>query len=207
MDGNIMLTVSKNIISDNMEQKKIPELSFLLSEVEKKYGRTISTSTDFETLSVVIEHQTGELISASTLKRMWGYVSLTPTPRIATLNVLARYTGHSDFKAFCTNLKDSDIYSSTFFSSKYIAVSDLQKGAEVTVGWAPNRLVTIRYLGDFNFEVINSANSQLKPTDRFELSEIIIGYPLFISRILRNGEYTPPFVAGRQGGINHVSVR
>ena len=49
-------------------QKNMPELAYLLTEVEKKYGRRIATTTDFESLSVVIEHQIGELISSSTLK-------------------------------------------------------------------------------------------------------------------------------------------
>ena len=48
--------------------KNMPELAYLLTEVEKKYGRRIATTTDFESLSVVIEHQIGELISSSTLK-------------------------------------------------------------------------------------------------------------------------------------------
>ena len=47
-----------------MSNKNIPELSFLLSEVEKKYGRRVATSTDFESLSVVIEMSVGELISS-----------------------------------------------------------------------------------------------------------------------------------------------
>ena len=72
--------------------KNIPELTFLLSEVEKKYNRRIATTTDFESLSVVIEHTTGELLSSSTLKRLWGYVSLNPTPRISTLDILSRLT-------------------------------------------------------------------------------------------------------------------
>mgnify|MGYP003318672969 CR=1 FL=1 len=83
-------------------QKNMPELAYLLTEVEKKYGRRIATTTDFESLSVVIEHTIGELISSSTLKRLWGYVSLNPTPRIATLDVLSRFVGHKDFRSFCS---------------------------------------------------------------------------------------------------------
>lgn len=48
--------------------KIVPELNYLLAEVEKRYGRRLSTSADFEALSVVVEHESGELISASTLK-------------------------------------------------------------------------------------------------------------------------------------------
>lgn len=184
----------------------MPELAFLLEEVESKYGRRIATTTDFESLSVVIEHQIGEMLSASTLKRLWGYVSLNPTPRIATLDILSRYVGHKNFKAFCESLKDSKAFVSTFFTAKYQTVAELVPGVIVTVGWAPNRLVRMNYLGDFQFEVLTSENSQLLQGDRFELSEIIIGYPLYISRILRGGEYTPSYVAGRQDGISLLKV-
>lgn len=184
----------------------MPELAYLLTEVENKYGRRIATTTDFESLSFVIEHQTGEQISSSTLKRLWGYVSLNPTPRIATLDILARFVGYKNFKAFCEGLMESKAFVSTFFTSRYQTVAELATGVDVTIGWAPNRLVRLNYLGDFQFEVLSSENSQLMPGDRFEMSEIIIGYPLYISRILRNGEYTPSYVAGSNKGINLLKV-
>lgn len=184
----------------------MPELAYLLEEVEKKYGRRIATTTDFESLSVVIEHQIGELLSSSTLKRLWGYVSLNPTPRVATLDILSRFVGHKNFKAFCASLKDSKAFVSTFFTAKYQTVAELASGVSVTIGWAPNRLVRLTYIGDFQFEVVSSENSHLLAGDRFELSEIIVGYPLYISRILRDGEYTPSYVAGQQGGINLLKV-
>ena len=184
----------------------MPELAYLLTEVEKKYGRRIATTTDFESLSVVIEHQIGELISSSTLKRLWGYVSLNPTPRVATLDVLSRFVGHRDFKAFCNHLKESLVYASNFFTSRCQTVAELKPDTTVHIGWAPNRLVKMRYLGNYQFEVMSSENSQLMTGDRFELSEIIVGYPLYISRILRNGAYTPSYVAGQIDGINLLKV-
>ena len=186
--------------------RNMPELAYLLTEVEKKYGRRIATTTDFESLSVVIEHQIGELISSSTLKRLWGYVRLNPTPRVATLDVLSRFIGHRDFKAFCNYLKDSQVYASNFFTSRCQTVAELKPETVVQIGWAPNRLVKILYLGNYQFEVISSENSQLMVGDRFELSEIIVGYPLFISRILRDGAYTPSYVAGQIDGINLLKV-
>lgn len=186
--------------------RNMPELAYLLTEVERKYGRRIATTTDFESLSVVIEHHIGEHISSSTLKRLWGYVSLNPTPRVATLDVLSRFIGHRDFRAFCKYLKDAQIYASNFFTSKYQTVAELKPDTVVHIGWAPNRLVKMRYIGNHQFEVISSENSQLRPGDLFELSEIIVGYPLFISRILRNGAYTPSYVAGQIDGINLLKL-
>ena len=203
---NLIAQSNESTFAD-MAKKHIPELAYLLTEVEKKYGRRIATTTDFESLSVVIEHQIGELISASTLKRLWGYVTLNPTPRLATLDVLSRYIGHKNFKVFCESLKDTQMFTSTFFTSKCQTVAELPQGAKVTLGWAPNRLVVLEYLGAFQFEVKSSKNSQLLPGDRFELSEIIVGYPLYISRILRDGKYTPSYVAGQIDGINLLKVQ
>ena len=50
-----------------MSTNIIPELNWLLELVKKEYGRDIYTTTDFESLSVIIEKKTGELLSSSTL--------------------------------------------------------------------------------------------------------------------------------------------
>ena len=76
------------------QRKEIPELQYLLELVEKQYGRKLSTTTDFESLSVIIEKATGDLLSSSTLKRLYGYVSLTTVPRKTTLDILSRFSGN-----------------------------------------------------------------------------------------------------------------
>ena len=184
----------------------IPELNYLLDEVEKHYGRKLLSSGDFEALSVVIEHESGEILSASTLKRLWGYVSLKPTPRISTLNVLARYVGKRDFMAFRQSIQNDNYYVSRFFSVKTVYTSDLAEGAELVIGWAPNRVVRLRYEGECTFEVLRSENSKLEAGDRFDADSFMIGYPLYIPRILRKGEYTPSYIAGTNEGLNRLEV-
>ena len=187
-------------------KRNTPEISYLLKEVELKYGSRITTSTDFEHLSMAIFESTHSTISASTLKRLWGYVSMNPMPRSATLDILAKYLGFRDFCTFCEDLVRRNVVESGFFASKYLAVSDLETGKCVQIGWAPNRLVTMSYLGSFEFEVIESINSKLEEGDRFELSSVMVGYPLYIPRILRNGVYTPSFIAGKDVGITTLKV-
>ncbi|MBR5100024.1 MAG: hypothetical protein IKX34_01820 [Bacteroidales bacterium] len=184
----------------------IPELNYLLTQVEKHYGRRVATSTDFEALSVFIEHETGELISASTLKRLWGYVTSRPTPRKDTLDILSRFIGFWDFGTFCQSLKTTDAFASQFFTGETIHSSDLEPGTQLTIGWNPNRVVTLAYLGEGAFEVIASENAKLLPGDRFELSHLMKGYPLFIPRILRDGEFTPSYIAGNNGGLTLISL-
>lgn len=191
----------------NKDSKKtIPELNFLLSEVQRHYGRRLATSTDFEALSVVIEHESGEMLSASTLKRLWGYVTLKPNPRQSTLDVLSRFVGKKDFYSFCKEIRDNGLYESRFFSPNIVVVSELKPGTEVVIGWAPNRLVHLRYEGEDSFTVTASENSKLLVGDSFVATCFILGYPLYLPKILRDGEYTPSYIAGAVDGLNIVEV-
>ena len=184
--------------------QQFPEIALLLEEVERKYGRKVSTSTDFESLSVVIEHEIGEYISSSTLKRLWGYVTLKPTPRISTLDVLSRYIGHQSFAVYRESLKKSGAVDSAFFSTPFISSSDLAVGEILALGWAPNRLVTLRYEGNDTFTVLKSANAKLEEGDCFRATQFLLGYPLYIDHIQRIDGTTPSYVAGKNGGLNRL---
>ena len=130
-----------------MNSRIIPELNYLLAQVEKHYGRRIATTTDFEALSVYIEHETGELLSASTLKRLCGYVGSHPSPRNATLDILCRFIGFRDFGAFKESLKTSVEFPADYFTDEIVYSSDLKPGTRLTLGWNPNCLLSLEYIG------------------------------------------------------------
>lgn len=189
-----------------MNDKQIPELAFLLQEVARKWGRNLSTSSHFEALSVDIEKSNGDFVSSSTLKRLWGYVSLRPTPRIDTLDVLCRYIGFRDFKAFKASLGANPAFTSGFFTSKFVSSDSLSKGDALTIGWAPDRIVELKYLGEGLFRVESSRNSKLMEGDEFHATQFLLGWPLLISKIKRGEEYTPSFVAGKKEGLNYIEL-
>ncbi|SDZ88194.1 hypothetical protein [Pedobacter hartonius] len=54
----------------------------------------------FEKLSSRILEKTGERLSVSTLKRIWGKVSYDHAPAKSTLNILARYAGYENWRSF-----------------------------------------------------------------------------------------------------------
>ncbi len=71
--------------------------------IEAKWQRGPSSewkTYDFEKLSGEIFDATGESLSISTLKRLFGKVSYHNLPSVYTLNVLARFTGFDDWTAF-----------------------------------------------------------------------------------------------------------
>lgn len=73
----------------------------LKQEIIATLGRTIDSPTDFDYLSIKIAEKTGDSISVSTLKRLFGYVKGAGTPRPSTLSSLARYAGYSGWSEFC----------------------------------------------------------------------------------------------------------
>ena len=188
------------------QRKEIPELQYLLELVEKQYGRKLSTTTDFESLSVIIEKATGDLLSSSTLKRLYGYVSLNTVPRKTTLDILSRFIGNRDYETFRISLSNDPQFSSRFFSAKTVTTSELKAGDRLRIGWPANRIVTLNYLGNDLFEVETSVNASLVKGDRFRQVSFMKGYPLYLSRILRNGDYTPAYVAGMNSGLNLIEI-
>lgn len=192
------------IITSNMNIHK-PEIIELLSLVEQKYQKNLQTSTDFDEFTFHLKQETGEQISTSTLKRLWGYVNDSHTPRQQTLDTLSRYIGHDYFRSFCSWLKSSTAYNSSFFTTKQISSKELLPGQEVEIGWAPNRYLRLQYQGNSIFLITEALQSKLQKGDSFEASVFLLEQPLYLPYILRNGNKTSPFIAGRNGGLTLIN--
>lgn len=183
-----------------------PETEELKLLVEQKFGRVLNTTTDFEVFSLHLSKQAGLRLSTSTLKRLWAYVGDSHKPRTCTLDILAQYIGHKDFTDFKAWLKTSVKYNSSFFDAKQVTSSELTPGTVIEIGWSPNRMLRLNYLGQSRYEVASSENSKIRRGDRFVAGCFIKEYPLYLPYIEREGRRTAPFVAGRNGGLTIINV-
>lgn len=183
-----------------------PEILALMTAVEERFERKPATSTQFIMLSYAIESVTGEHISASTLKRLWGYVNSAPAPRVSTLDILSQYVGFRSFRMFCENLRAGKEEASAFFKTAFVSAEELEKGALVELGWTPDRLIRVEHLGGGSFRVVATQNSKLRIGDEFEAVSFMSGYPLCLSGVLRDGKLTSPFIGGKKGGLTIVRI-
>ena len=133
-------------------------------------------------------------------------MSLNTVPRKTTLDILSRFIGNRDYETFRISLSNDPQFSSRFFSAKTVTTSELKAGDRLRIGWPANRIVTLNYLGDDLFEVDTSVNASLVKGDRFRQVSFMKGYPLYLSRILRDGDYTPAYVAGMNSGLNLIEI-
>lgn len=181
-----------------------PEIEELKLLVEQKYGRVLGTTTDFDEFSIHLAKRMENHVSSSTLKRLWGYVGDSHKPRIFTLDILAQYLGHQNFSQFVAWLKTSTRYNSSFFNAEQLVSNEIKAGMTIEIGWSPNRLISLLYLGDSHYEVLRSENSKMKTGDKFVTGCFIKGQPLYLPFIIRDAKRTAPFVAGRNGGLTII---
>ena len=186
----------------------IPEITALRSRVEEKYGEPLETHNGFILLVGAIEAEVREHVSESTLERMWGYSTREAAYiSLRTLNVLSRYVGASSWKGFCEELKTSSQVESEEFSGDSIVTAALAAGKRLQLGWLPDRMITVEYLGMNRFVVIESLNSSLRPGDSFECLQIQVGRPLYLDRFRRTGaDGEARYVAGERSGLTLVKV-
>ena len=172
-------------------------------QVEKKYGKALTTSADFEHFSELLGNTQQYTVSASTLKRMWGYVADEHQSRKTTLDTLAIYLGFKHYNHFCAH-EEANTSTSGFVVSEQIKTENLCKNEEIEIGWTPERKIHLRYDGDNFFTVLKAENSLLQQGDRFKAVSFIVGEPLHLPYLIRDGKQTEPFIAGRHGGLIFV---
>lgn len=84
----------------NQEQQE-QALAKLRELIEGVIERKMKTPKDFEFLSEYIFEKYHEKLSPTTLKRLWGYLSESTTPRKSTLDILSMFVGYDNWKDFC----------------------------------------------------------------------------------------------------------
>ena len=84
----------------NQEQQE-KALAKLRELIEAVVERKMKTPKDFEFLSECIFEKFHERISPTTLKRLWGYLPESTTPRKTTLDILSMFVGYDNWKDFC----------------------------------------------------------------------------------------------------------
>lgn len=176
----------------------------LCERIEKQVGRSMRTPRDFDYLSMRIFDSMKMQISPSTLKRLWRYVGQgESTPRISTLDILARFVGYTDWEAFCTTSSAGGASESDFVLNNHIYVSSLPTGSVIQLLWHPDRVVTVRFEGHDMFTVVESVNSKLSAGDTFHIGQIIEGEPLYLRCLVHEGGTPTNYVCGKMGGVKY----
>ena len=123
--------------------------------IERMVGRKMVVPRDFAWLSEKVLERTQQRVSASTLRRFWGYVNEGVTASKFTKNVLAIFLGYADFEEFVL-LQGAGEQQSQMVMGREISCDDLYEGQLLKLSWLPDRTCIIRYQGNGRFWVLAS---------------------------------------------------
>ncbi len=169
--------------------------------VAEKFGLSPCTPADFYRLSETIAASGAGYLSPSTLKRLWGYVKNSGARHLSTLDILARYIGYTDFSAFCRAVAPAISVESGYTAGDMLSVDTLPTGAEVEVSWLPDRLMTLRYIGNMTFDIISAVNTKLAAGAQVRCMQFVAGHPLLLDIVDEAGAGPMVYVVGKNNGI------
>ena len=172
--------------------------------LKEKSGSDLRQPSDCVFLSLDIESKTGVRVGATTLKRLVGFAQDERTPHVSTLDAIARYLGYAHWEEL---LKIEDNGNSDFDSSdEEVRSADLQPDAIVEITYLPDRKVSMKYLGNNHYQVVESLNSKLQVGDELEIQNFVLHHPLLVLNVWRSGESMGQFTAGRVSGLSSVKI-
>ncbi len=183
------------------------DVAALREEVEKVIGK-INGHDKFLKLATLIEERCKEHISITTLERLWGYSTRNAnnvSERI--LDIIAEFIDAGNWENFCRSrleCKESEL----FENNDTINCEKLEKGIRIRLGWQPDRVCDIEYLGDYRFVAVRTENSSIRPGDTFRCFQIQKGRELYMDNFTRHGELesnsNTRYVVGQINGLNIV---
>jgi len=180
-------------------------ISKLIQEkVEERFGKPIRYAKDCEILSMSIHAFTGEKISCSTVKRLFGLIESDNEPRLYTLDIIAQFLGYLNYdhllQEFNPNKKELNQAIET------IASKDLKKGDTIQLKYAPNRYLAASYIEESVFKIIESNDPKILQDELLTFNNVGIYLPLFASwRSSKNGN-AKNIVLGKISGITSIEL-
>ena len=182
-----------------------PRVALLKKEFEKLFGKPVRTPRDFTEAVTFVFEKTGEIISDSTVRRLYKETDRYKHVSDDILNILSKAIGYKHFTDFCDHLAKAGIKDSELScGSNAIKVEGLPIGERIYIAWLPDRECSLRYLGNYRFEVEESVNATIIKGDRFSCRTFIQGKCLLVDNLEHDGQYYESYTMGNINGLTCV---
>ncbi|MBR5434395.1 MAG: hypothetical protein IK117_08155 [Bacteroidales bacterium] len=187
-------------------EKQDSEIVLLKEKIELVLAKKMKVPADFDFLSGAIWERIHERVSASTLKRIWGYVGKNIVARESTLDILSRFLNYRNWDDFVESSNASEERQSDIVLTPYIRTQDLMVSQKIDVSWKPNRHCVFEYLGGMQYKVLVSENSHLRVGDTFCCGIFVIGEAMILDSLVQNGAAPVRYIIGSSDGLDNLRI-
>ena len=179
-------------------------LSLLIKKkIETKYGAPIRYPKDCDALAVAIGKSCKCQISGSTIKRLFGLIKGTETPRMWTLDLIAFYLDYESWDGLVNEITENN--SNSPQKIEIILSKGLKKGRSFKVAFGKKIVISIEYTGKGQFLLAETSKTPLKTLDVLEIEKIQLHHPLLIKKVKRNDEIMEGLVLGSITGVTEIA--
>ena len=186
-----------------MKKEDKEALAAMIRITNENLGYTPTTPTGFNDLGRQIQQITGDTLSPSSIKRLWGYIPYEGKFSSTTLDILARYNGMKDWESFRKSLQENPASDdeSGFHDNNITDTSKYTPGDRIELSWNDGKECELECVGRMRFRVLRSENIKLKTSDTVTLHTLCIGQPVYISDIIRGDIHYTAYVGAKKGGL------
>lgn len=188
----------------------IPQIAELIDHIETQYGKKPAVHADFLAMTDDIYVKLKEHISETTLERLWQYSTRCySSVSLHTLDLLCRFIDVGSWENFCKELKLKSGVESDFFDEESISVKQLKPGERIKIGWQPDPICILKYLGNCKFIVEESLNAKIHDGDTFTCHSFQLHQPLYLDDFRRADVSEPSqshYVAGSLNGLTLLQL-
>ena len=184
----------------------LPEIATLRNRVKEKAQLPLDTHFHFIQLVAELEKELHEHMSETTLERVWGYSTRGyDTVSLRTLDVLSMYGTGCLWAKFCEELAAE--CESELFNVERVVSADLAIGDRVRIGWLPDRVCEVRYLGNNRFVAERCENSKMCEGDTFSCLQFTLGEEATLSNFgHHDSPLTQTYIIGQKHGLTILAL-
>lgn len=176
---------------------------YIQNLIRQKAGLKLNMSSQFEQLSDSILEVTGQKLGVNTLKRLFGKLADVKTSE-TTLNIMAEYLGYNDWEALEKISEDGN--SSINHQGGTVHPKELNEGQPLTLTYEPHRELKLTIRNDKRCLVVSTTGGKLRKGDILDIAEIIIGFPLYVQMVERDGVCLGSYKGGIEGGVIKIEL-
>lgn len=173
------------------------------NKIQERYKQEVKYAKQAEALAAHINQTCKCNISASTIKRLWGFIKGKDfQPRIWTLDIIAEYIGYKCWEELQDDLAGNKTKKNSRIES--VECSLLKPGKSLSITFGKNAFLTIEHIGKCWFVVIDECKTSLLKGDEIQLNKVTLHLPIHISKIKRQGTTRNGFVFGGVTGVTQI---